>query len=633
MTYDKLNRMTRKYSSLNITNITFVYDLQYNGTLSNITLQEKYFLPAYYKYTYDNRLRIVWENLSVQIKQSGSNREWINTSVNYDSQDRILNMYLPNQTLSYSYNQIGKLNSIRGFLSSINYNSYGKMINKTYNNGLVTSFEYDSLSRISRIQTGNIQNLSYSYDAVGSIKTINDSKNNLFYSMNYDNLDRLLDTVVLNSTDFSYENFTYVYGKLGNALSIVHIMKNILNPTSNETINTTTNMTYGNLAHAPNNVKITMPAYIINVTVCGTLKYSDTVYIIQADIRTSGTCFTVLANNVTIDGQGHTIFYAESTDGNGIINQGYNKTTIKNLNLVLNKSGPSGATNSAAIHLINGRDHNITFVNILTQDKTSDTGREHGIYLDDSENSSISNVLINTSNTYRSDGIYLYATTANRRGNTILNSNVYVYGLNSVGLDIYGINNGGIRDVFVENCSFYSQKSHGINIQSGIWGSGDTSIINTTSLSQGTDKYGLYLNGAEDTFVMDSNISSPNSYDVVSNSGNHVCLNVSYFNESITGGNLTRGWYLNINVKNNSGDNVYQANVSGGDIFGSLDFSELTDVNGGISRQQLGEYINNNGTKTYYNNYTVNVTKAGYTDISQSVNITGNTNLSIILQS
>ena len=129
---------------------------------------------------------------------------------------------------------------------------------------------------------------------------------------------------------------------------------------------------------------------------------------------------------------------------------------------------------------------------------------------------------------------------------------------------------------------------------------------------------------------MDSKISSVNSYDVVSNSGSHVCLNVSYFNESVTGGNITRGWYFNVKVNNTIGDNIYQANVSGGDVFGSLDFSELTDINGQITRQQLGEYIDN-GTKTSYNNYTVNVTKSGYTNVSQSVNITANTNLLITL--
>jgi hypothetical protein len=199
-----------------------------------------------------------------------------------------------------------------------------------------------------------------------------------------------------------------------------------------------------------------------------------------------------------------------------------------------------------------------------------------------------------------------------------------------MGLDIYAINNGGIRDVFISNSSFYSKNSHGIIIQSGTFGTGDTSIVNTTSLSQGTSTYGLYLNGAEDTFVVDSKISSVNSYDVVSNSGSHVCLNVSYFNESVTGGNITRGWYFNVKVNNTIGDNIYQANVSGGDVFGSLDFSELTDINGQITRQQLGEYIDN-GTKTSYNNYTVNVTKSGYTNVSQSVNITSNTNFFVTL--
>ncbi|HOF44522.1 MAG TPA: DNRLRE domain-containing protein [Candidatus Pacearchaeota archaeon] len=242
ITYDKLNRMIKKNSSLKKTNITFVYDVQYNGTLGNITLEGNYFLPVYYKYTYDNRLRIVWENLSVHIKESlPGGREWINTSVNYDSQDRILNMYLPNQTLSYSYNQIGKLNSINGFLSSINYNSHGKIINKTYANNLVTSFEYDNLSRVSRIQTGTIQNLSYIYDVVDNIKQINDTRNNVSYSMTYDDLGRLIKTIIFNYTSFDHNKFSYVYNRIGNVISKI-------------TNTLETNFTYNSLAHAPSNV-------------------------------------------------------------------------------------------------------------------------------------------------------------------------------------------------------------------------------------------------------------------------------------------------------------------------------------------------------------------------------------------
>lgn len=242
LTYDKLNRITQKFSLTNNTNINFSYDVQYNGALSNISLKGIYFLPVYYTYNYDDRLRVIWENLSVLINQGvSSSREWINSSINYDSQDRILNMYLPNQTLNYSYNQIGKLREIQGFLGSINYNAYGKIVNKTYNNSLVTSFQYDNLSRISRIQTGNIQNLSYNYDAIGNIKIINDSKNNISYAMNYDDLDRLSKTIIFNYNTWEHNKFVYIYNRIGGIISKI-------------TDGLETNFTYGSLAHAPSNV-------------------------------------------------------------------------------------------------------------------------------------------------------------------------------------------------------------------------------------------------------------------------------------------------------------------------------------------------------------------------------------------
>lgn len=243
ITYDKLNRMIKKNSSLKTTNITFVYDVQYNGTLSNITLEGNYFLPIYYKYTYDNRLRIIWENSSIQEKEIWGDelRDLTNISINYDSQDRILNMHFPNQTFTYSYNLIGKLENINGFLSSINYNAYGKMINKTYNNGLITNFTYDNLSRVSRIQTGTIQNLSYGYDVVNNIRQINDTKNNISYSMTYDDLERLIKTIIYNYTSFDHNKFTYIYNRIGNVISKI-------------TDTLETNFTYNSLAHAPSNV-------------------------------------------------------------------------------------------------------------------------------------------------------------------------------------------------------------------------------------------------------------------------------------------------------------------------------------------------------------------------------------------
>jgi YD repeat-containing protein len=239
MEYDPINRITRKLTIGGKTNVTFAYDQQHDGTLSNISLEALNFKPIYYSYEYDDRLRISKEVLSIHIKENvPGGREWLNTSVDYDSQDRIIQMYLPNDNLTYGYNELGKLDSINGFLSSINYNNFGKISSKTYTNSLVTDMNYDNLARISNIIAGSVQNLSYTYDKTGNVKSINDSVNSMTHDMEYDNLNRLTRTKIWDFVDQDHNVFSYEYDSISNLLSA----------TSNDR---TINYTYGTLAHAP----------------------------------------------------------------------------------------------------------------------------------------------------------------------------------------------------------------------------------------------------------------------------------------------------------------------------------------------------------------------------------------------
>lgn len=241
--YDEIDRPTFKYS--NLTNITFTYDSQFNGTLSQI-----HSVGTYYEesdgidlaYVYDNRLRIIEEktNLCFRIGVS-SQCEWINVTVDYDSQNRVLNKYLPHDNLSYQYNDIGKIENINDFVNSINYNAFGGAVNKSYTNNLVTEIDYDELNRISQIQTESLQNLSYDYDAVGNIALINDTENSKAYAMEYDALNRLTETIIYDYILTDHEKFSYVYDAIGNLLS-------------STTDSVGTNLTYGDLAHTPINV-------------------------------------------------------------------------------------------------------------------------------------------------------------------------------------------------------------------------------------------------------------------------------------------------------------------------------------------------------------------------------------------
>jgi hypothetical protein len=74
----------------------------------------------------------------------------------------------------------------------------------------------------------------------------------------------------------------------------------------------------------------------INLTGCGDLTYADTTYYLNNNVTSTGTCFNVLANNVTLDCNGYEVNYSSGGGSNeyGIYNNGYNNTKIRNCNIV-----------------------------------------------------------------------------------------------------------------------------------------------------------------------------------------------------------------------------------------------------------------------------------------------------------
>ncbi|MCK5063489.1 MAG: hypothetical protein KAR23_06175, partial [Candidatus Aenigmarchaeota archaeon] len=89
---------------------------------------------------------------------------------------------------------------------------------------------------------------------------------------------------------------------------------------------------------------ITITSYLS----CGTLSTPDTVYTLTQNVSSDGTCFTIAANNITIDGAGYTINYSWVGNGYGINNTGgWDNITIKNLNIVQDNSTADGTTNYA----------------------------------------------------------------------------------------------------------------------------------------------------------------------------------------------------------------------------------------------------------------------------------------------
>lgn len=226
ISYDGLNRIKEKNTSSLI--ISFAYDKEYHGTLSNISINNS----IAYNYKYDDRLRVIKELLTAR-------HHSFETGFMYDSADRILEKRLPdNDDLDYYYDLQGKTKEIKGYINDTKFNPFGNPLNRTYFNSKLTEFDYYSdNARLKQIKTDTVQNLNYSYDAVGNVMNINDSVNNRTYSMSYDNLDRL--------TNVSINSFKWVYSydALGNILKIVRNFSK-----------TTSFKFESGLAHAPSKV-------------------------------------------------------------------------------------------------------------------------------------------------------------------------------------------------------------------------------------------------------------------------------------------------------------------------------------------------------------------------------------------
>lgn len=50
----------------------------------------------------------------------------------------------------------------------------------------------------------------------------------------------------------------------------------------------------------------------LSVTACGTLNTANATYVLQNDVNTDGTCFSIVADNITLDLNGHTVTYGQA---------------------------------------------------------------------------------------------------------------------------------------------------------------------------------------------------------------------------------------------------------------------------------------------------------------------------------
>jgi hypothetical protein len=98
---------------------------------------------------------------------------------------------------------------------------------------------------------------------------------------------------------------------------------------------------------------------------------------------------------------------------------------------------------------------------------------------------------------------------------------------------------------------------------------------------------------------------------------------------------LTKKWYFTGQILADNGTAIEGANISIYNNSGSLEADVLSSSDGSIEQQELTEYFKASGDSeniiSYYSNYTINITKTGFSSLSYSLNMTNNTNLTFTM--
>jgi uncharacterized repeat protein (TIGR02543 family) len=212
--YDALNRLTLT-DYPNDKDVQFIYDIETKGALYRV-----YNSLGTDSFKYDQRLRKIQEDRTMD------GQTWT-TRYDYDSMDRVISQTYPDgEVVTYAYNAQSRLAKIerasQTILDGTAYNAAGQMTQKRYGNGLNTVFTYDPknlrLTNILATKTyGKLQDIAYTYDNTGNVKTLKDAVSGRTETFTYDALDRMVnahDNLTTGGFDVSY-----IYNAVGNLTS------------------------------------------------------------------------------------------------------------------------------------------------------------------------------------------------------------------------------------------------------------------------------------------------------------------------------------------------------------------------------------------------------------------------------
>ena len=344
------------------------------------------------------------------------------------------------------------------------------------------------------------------------------------------------------------------------------------------------------------------------VVSCGALGTPNRVYTLLNNVSSSGTCFTVSAQNLTIDCAGHEIDYATSAVGYGVYSE-YHNTTIKNCTIV---GGSASGLGSYAIFISGANQSTIANNVIQTNSQTA-----HGIQLLSASHSLVVNNSIAALGLY-ARGISVYSGSAS---NTFVNDNVTI-GATS----LYGI-------IFEKDGGSNFVSSSKVNASNGTYYGGagivfcDDAAPNYVNDSTVlfSNAYGClatcnYASGYLYNDAITNTAYSPGQYDVLFwmggvNQGTLNFINTA-FNKTnvhfVQDNHFDVYWLADTHTVDQSGSDLPGVSVSISDVNGNLLYSGLTNSTGWLARQTILEYEQTNDSAiTNFTPHWFNASKTG----------------------
>jgi len=393
---------------------------------------------------------------------------------------------------------------------------------------------------------------------------------------------------------------------------------------------------------------------VANLSCGDPLDQENMTYYLNSSVNSTETCFTIGANNVTLDCQGFTINH--TGNGSGVNIPNYNYTTIKNCNilgdiLVIDQGNSYGillyhgsnsnfTNNSAGSHaygvlLLDNSNYNSFLNNNFSNNRfgielssssnnnltgnTASDNSDNGIVLSSSSNN---NLTENTANNNQM-GISLYF---NSENNSIAGNNA----CNNMGYG-YGITLGSSSNNNLTNNNADSNNNTGILLASH---SLNNNIIGNNASNNEVYGISLYGNGSYN-LIVENNLSN--------NSQAGISLNSDCSYNNLTGNNVNynnnNGIFLGFYSSNNSisGNNVSNNAASGISLFNNSNYNTIDDNSLGNNSQTgillTSDCSNNNLTNNNVSNntnYGINLASSSNNSITNN-NAHYNNNAGILL--